>query len=351
MTQDIYGASQLLHLQNVPQIVTALSGKEGLSILGKEHFDLVLVSGNLPDMDTPDFGRKVKAAHPDLPVVMVVFDGSWFDQTYRGAEPEGIDRTFAWRGSANVLLSIMKLVEDSQNIDRDLGIASIGTILVIEDAVEHYSLILPHLYSMLMQRTFMLVPEGINESDRQVRTRVRPKVLLARTFGEASALFEKYETSLVGIISDLHTFHDDRIDPEAGVRFLREVAARAPGIPILVQSSEPNAAEVAAVGGRALPEQARVEHARRHRAVRSRGHRFRRFRIPHAGRDEGQARRQHVGDGAGASRRARRIVGVPRRAQRPFPLVPGARRNHAGRGAQADYPGGLSRRSMRSRST
>ena len=44
LTQDIYGASQLLHLQNVPQIVTALSGKEGLSILGKEHFDLVLVS-------------------------------------------------------------------------------------------------------------------------------------------------------------------------------------------------------------------------------------------------------------------------------------------------------------------
>ena len=109
----------------------------------------------------------------------------------------------------------MKLVEDGQNIDRDLDIASIGTILVIEDAVEHYSLILPHLYSMLMQRTFMLVPEGINESDRrQVRTRVRPKVLLARTFGEASALFEKYETSLVGIISDLHTFHDDRLEPE-----------------------------------------------------------------------------------------------------------------------------------------
>ncbi len=253
LTQDIYGASQLLHLQNVPQIVTALSGKEGLSILEKERFDLVLVSGNLPDMDTPEFGRKVKAAQAGLPVFMVVFDGSWFDQTYRGAEPEGIDRIFAWRGSADVLLSIMKLVEDSQNIDRDLGIASIGTILVIEDAIEHYSLILPHLYSMLMQRTFMLVPEGINESDRQVRTRVRPKVLLARTFGEASALFEKYETSLVGIISDLHTFHDDRVDPQTGVRFLRAVAARAPGIPILVQSSEPDAAEVArSVGAHCL---------------------------------------------------------------------------------------------------
>jgi CheY-like chemotaxis protein len=253
LTQEIYGASQLLHLQNVPQIVTALSAKEGLSVLGTEHFDLVLVSGNLPDMDTPEFGRKVKAARPGLPVVMVVFDGSWFDQTYHGAEPEGIDRIFAWRGSANVLLSITKLVEDSLNIDRDLSIASIGTILVIEDAIEHYSLILPHFYSMLMQRTFMLVPEGINESDRQVRTRVRPKVLLARTFGEAHALFEKYETSLVGIVSDLHTMHDDRVDPDTGARFLGMVAARAPGVPLLVHSSEPDACAVAqAVGARCL---------------------------------------------------------------------------------------------------
>jgi hypothetical protein len=97
------------------------------------------------------------------------------------------------------------------------------------------------------------VPEGINESDRQVRTRVRPKVLLARTFGEARALFEKYETSLVGVISDLHTFQDDLADPEAGPRFLHTVAARTPGVPILVQSSEPNAAEVASsVGARCL---------------------------------------------------------------------------------------------------
>lgn len=249
LSQEIYGASQLLHLQNVPQIATALSGSEGLSMVEKEHFDLVLVSGNLPDMDTAAFGRQVKAARPGFPVVMVVFDGSWFDQTYRGTEPEGIDWVFAWRGSADVLLSITKLVEDSQNVDRDLSIASIGTILVVEDAIEHYSLILPHLYSLLMQRTFRLVPEGINESDRQLRTRVRPKVLLARTFAAANQLFEKYESSLVGIISDLHTFHDDRNDPEAGPRFLRTVAARAPGVPVLVHSSEPNAAEMAAAVG------------------------------------------------------------------------------------------------------
>jgi hypothetical protein len=253
LTQEIYGASQLLHLQNVPQIMTAFSGAEALKTLEQEHFDLVLVSANLPDMDTREFARQVKRSHEKLPVVMVVFDGGWFDQSFVGAEPEGIDWTFAWRGSANLLLSIMKLVEDGLNVDNDLQLAPIGTILVVEDSVEHYSQLLPQLYAMLMQRTFSLVPEGINESERQVRTRVRPKVLLARTFGEARALFEKYEASLVGIVSDLRTYHDDRSDPQAGERFLREVLARAPGIPILIQSSEPNVEEVArSLGARAL---------------------------------------------------------------------------------------------------
>lgn len=253
LTQDIYGTSQLLHLQNVPQIVSVLSAEEALRILEHERLDLVLVSANLPDMDTSEFGRRVKSIRSDLPVVMVVFDGQWFDQACAGAEPQGVDWTFAWRGSANVLLSIIKLVEDDLNVDQDLRLASIGIILVIEDAVEHYSLLLPHLYAMLMQRTFSLVPEGINESERQVRTRVRPKVLLARTFVDARERFERYEGSLVGIISDLRTFHDERLDPGSGERFLRDVLERAPGMPILVQSSDPDVAAVAkALGARCL---------------------------------------------------------------------------------------------------
>jgi hypothetical protein len=257
LMQEVYGASQLLHLQNVPQITTAFSGAEALAMLGQEHFDLALVSANLPDMGTHEFVQQVKTHYPALPVVMVLFDGGWVDGPCAGDQPRGVDWTFAWRGSANLLLSIMKLVEDSLNVDNDLRLASIGTILVVEDSVEHYSLLLPQLYAMLMQRTFSLVPEGINESERQVRTRVRPKVLLARTFGEARACVEKYEASLVGIVSDLRTHHDDLVDPQAGQRFLRDIVKRAPGIPILIQSSEPNVEEVArSLGARALSKRA-----------------------------------------------------------------------------------------------
>lgn len=253
LTHDIYGTSQLLHLQNVPQITSALSGAEAERMLAAERFDLLLASANLPDVDIAVFASRVKTLRPDLPLVMLVFDGRWFTLTYGGAAPEGVDGIFAWRGSANVLLSVIKLIEDRANVDRDIQIASIGTIIVIEDSVEHYSFLLPQLYSTLMIRTFSLVPEGINENDRQLRTRVRPKVLLATDFSEADSLFRRYESSVVGIISDLRTHRDDARDARAGERFLRGVVARSPGTPILIQSSEPRAQDLAAsLGARYL---------------------------------------------------------------------------------------------------
>jgi len=242
LTSDIYGTSRLLHLQNVPQVTTALSGKEALEILEDRPFDLVLASANLPDMSSSEFGQAVKARHPGLPVVLLVFGGRWFELGAPGADPAGIDSVFAWRGSAQVLLSIIKLVEDRLNVDRDLSLASIGIIIVVEDCVEDYSLLLPHVYATLMERTFMLVPQGINESDCQMRTRVRPKVLLARTFREARTLFNRYEGSLVGILSDLRIPTEPK---DSGERFLCEALERSPGTPVLIHSAEPQVARIA----------------------------------------------------------------------------------------------------------
>lgn len=252
----IYGTSQSVSLRVIPQITTAVSAEEGLRILEQERFDLVLFSANLPDMEIGAFAAAAKQRAPNVPVVMLVFDGRWFDVTYAGQEPENIDWIVAWRGNAQVILSIIKLAEDRANVDRDIQLAAVGTILVIEDSVERYSALLPHLFTKLLLRTLELTPEGINESERMVRSRVRPKVLLARTFGEAEALVEKYQTSLLAIISDLRTFHDDRIDPQSGPRFLERFAARFPGLPVLVQSAESDGAAVAArIGARFLDKQ------------------------------------------------------------------------------------------------
>ena len=244
LAEDIYGAYSLLHLQNVPQITTVTSGQEALETLPREKYDLVLVSSNLADMTISEFGRAVKAAVPGLPVVVLVFALGGLPAVSIAAHA-GVDYIFAWQGNAKVLLSIIKLVEDALNIDRDIQICRIGVIIVIEDSIKQYSFFLPHLYALLMKQAFARVPYGIDENERQLHTRTRPKVVLARTFAEAGALVERYKPFLHGVISDLQVAAEGKKDPETGTAFLRRLLDTIPGLPILLMSADETAAAVA----------------------------------------------------------------------------------------------------------
>lgn len=245
LTEDIYGAYSLLHLQNVPQITTVTSAREALEILGQEKYDLVLVSSNLPDMETGEFGLKVKTAHPELPVVMLIFSFGGLPALPQADARPGIDFIFSWQGSAKVLLSIIKLVEDHLNIDRDLQIVRLGVILVVEDSVKHYSFFLPHLYAILMKQTFARVPYGVDENERQLLTRTRPKVLLARTLSQAEDFATRYHPFLHGVFSDLQVAETDHERQQSGQDFLRRLLQTTPALPILLVSADESAAQVA----------------------------------------------------------------------------------------------------------
>jgi len=245
VTEDIYGTFSLLHLQNVPQITTITSAREAFEELKREKYDLVLVSSNLPDMSIDEFGLKVKNAHPELPVVMLIFSfGGLPAMPQINARP-GIDFIFSWQGSAKVLLSIIKLVEDHLNIDRDLQIVRLGVILVIEDSVKQYSFFLPHLYTTLMKQTFARVPYGIDENERQLLTRTRPKVLLARTIPQAEDYAKKYQAFLHGVFSDLQISGPDHEKQLSGSDFIRRLLRTIPGLPVLLISADESAHQVA----------------------------------------------------------------------------------------------------------
>ena len=245
LTEDIYGTFSLLHLQNVPQITTVTSAREALEELGREKYDLVLVSSNLPDMAIESFGAGVKQAHPELPVVMLIFSFGGLPLLPQMSPQHGIDFVFSWQGSAKVLLSIIKLVEDRLNIDNDLKIIRLGVILVIEDSVKQYSFFLPHLYTTLMKQSFARVPYGVDENERQLLTRTRPKVLLARTLAQAEDYASRYHPFLHGIFSDLQvseTSHDKQQDMR---NFLEQLIKTIPGLPVLLISADESASRVA----------------------------------------------------------------------------------------------------------
>lgn len=245
LTEDIYGTFSLLHLQNVPQITTITSAREAFAELNREKYDLVLVSSNLSDMNIGEFGLKVKAIHPELPVVMLIFSFGGLPALPQMNVRPGIDFIFSWQGSAKVLFSIIKLVEDHLNIDRDLRIVRLGVILVIEDSVKQYSFFLPYLYSTLMRQTFARVPYGIDENERQLLTRTRPKVLLARTISQAEDYAEKYQAFLHGVFSDLQFPESDQARQQDGRDFLRRLLQSIPGLPVLLISADESAHQVA----------------------------------------------------------------------------------------------------------
>ncbi len=241
LAEDIYGTFSLLHLQNAPQITTVTSSEEALHALQTEKFDLVLVSSNLSDMAPVDFAQKVKGIFPEIPIVMLIFSFGNAYASYDIKQTNYIDRTFLWQGSAKVLLSIIKLLEDSFNIDRDMKIVQIGVILVIEDSIKHYSFFLPHLYTIVMKHAFARVPYGVDENERQLLTRTRPKILLARNFHQAEAIIEKYKNSLHGVFSDLQAGSSK----EEGIEFLKKLTKRFPSLPVLLISADESAQKIA----------------------------------------------------------------------------------------------------------
>ena len=154
------------------------------------------------------------------------------------------DYVFCWLGNTNLIMSIIKLIEDKMNIEHDIKEAGVQMIMLVEDNIRFYSSVLPNLYNYILAQSkrFSLNPHAAAQ-----RKRGRPKVVLATTYEEAMQLYEKYHENTLGVISDtrfpLRT-HEGRLshveegDPEAGLKLLREIRRRDEYVPLILDSSE-----------------------------------------------------------------------------------------------------------------
>ncbi|MEG2319931.1 MAG: phosphoenolpyruvate synthase, partial [Mucinivorans sp.] len=160
----------------------------------------------------------------------------------------GFDYVFGWQGNAELLLAIIKMVEDKMNADQDMLVHGVQGVLLIEDSVRFYSAYLTDLYGIMIGQTNEFVREALNYQQRTLRKRARPKVLFARTYSQAQQIYSKYKSNLLGVISDVTfkiTESDTEPDPLCGVRFCRDIRSEDSQFPILLQSSNPAMAEAA----------------------------------------------------------------------------------------------------------
>jgi len=232
--EQISGEYRDLSLTSPPQVIRVSSGEEGLKELKRARYDMVITMARISDTDPFEFGHKAKTIVPDIPVVMLLTDTADIPVFYRPGNHDGVDKVFFWNGDSALFMAITKYVEDIKNIRPDTSTGLVRVILVVEDSPRYYSVFLPLIYTEIMSQTRALITEGINEHEKLLRKRSRPKILLAENYEEAMRYYDEFRDHILTLITDV-TYMKDGVEVEgAGFELLESIED---DIPVLVQSS------------------------------------------------------------------------------------------------------------------
>ncbi|MBI9108292.1 MAG: phosphoenolpyruvate synthase [Spirochaetales bacterium] len=227
-----------LSLRYPPQFTHVSSAVEAVELLAEKVFDLVIVMLSVGDSSAADLAKTIKVKYPAKPIVLLTpVSTKETMRILRLDELRAIDYIFSWQGNSNIMLAMVKLLEDSMNVDRDVKELGVQCIILVEDSVRYYSSYLPVIYESLIRQAHNAMNEGLNEWQQTIRMRGRPKILLARNFEEAVSLYEKYKDNLLGVISDIAYNKNGSIDNDAGYSLCSHIRAENLNIPILLQSS------------------------------------------------------------------------------------------------------------------
>lgn len=227
-----------LNLSKAPRITRASTAAEALDILTRKTFEMVITMPFLGSMDAFELGAAIKKIRPDLPVILLAH--SLRPSFLERADSSGIDKIFLWCCEADLLLAIIKNVEDHQNALEDAEKAMVRVIIYVEDSPLYRSLFLPLIYREVVRQTQSVLDESLNERHRLLRMRARPRILMATNYEEAMALYERYKPYVFGILSDARFRRAGRMDGDAGLHFLRHVRSEISDLPLLLLTSDIN---------------------------------------------------------------------------------------------------------------
>lgn len=227
-----------LSLRYPPRFTQVSTPEETWKQLGNTTFDLVICMPGTDSSDTFDIARDIKVKYPHIPIVVLTPFSHGIRERMEHEDLSVFEYVFCWLGNTDLLVSIIKLIEDKMNLEHDIKEVGVQMIMLVEDSIRFYSSVLPDLYKFVLKQSQEFATEALNEHQRTLRMRGRPKIVLARSYEEAMHLYEMFSNNVLGIISDARFPHDGKIDPLAGVKLLKEVRSRDPFMPLILQSSE-----------------------------------------------------------------------------------------------------------------
>lgn len=248
--EQLYFEYVALNLSSPPRVTRVSRPSEALDLLDAKRFDLIIMMPGIDLSETFSGAKKIKELYPDIPIVVLTPFSKEVSRRLAKEDLTAVDYVFSWLGNVDLLLAIIKLLEDKMNADNDINEVGVQMILLVEDSVRFYSSVLPIIYKFLLKQSLIFSTEALNEHEQMLRMRGRPKVMLARDYEEAVELYRLYGKNVLGVISDVSFKHDGVKDPHAGLELAAYLREKDPYLPIIMESSEEeNAPKVKAFGG------------------------------------------------------------------------------------------------------
>lgn len=247
--EQLYNEYVALNLSSPPRVSRVSTIGEALESMRAKAYDLIIAMPGGDLSETFDGAACIKAEYPSVPFVVLTPFSKEVSRRLEHEDLSHIDYVFSWLGNMDLLLAIIKLLEDKLN-QNDITDVGVQMIMLVEDSVRFYSSILPHVYKFLLKQSMLFSTEALNQHEQMLRMRGRPKVMLARDYEEAVELYEKYGKNMLGVISDVSFMREGTKDSKAGLKLASYLRSRDPYLPIIIESSEiENAVHVGKFGG------------------------------------------------------------------------------------------------------
>ena len=240
-----------LNISNPPDIVRVANTLDALEMVSSgQQFDLMITMYNVGEPGVFDFSLQMKKLAPNTPIVLLATFSKEIYNRIQDHEHSGIDWFFCWNNSTDLIIAIIKLLEDRMNAQHDIEECGVRAILLVEDSVRYYSTYLPVLYKLVLQQNSEAIRDTLNEKQQNMRKRSRPKILMASCYDDAIELYERYKQNILGVISDIGfvVHRDDKPEQEkldAGIDLCHHIRQDNPTMPILMQSSQESMRQVA----------------------------------------------------------------------------------------------------------
>ena len=235
--EQIFNEYVSLNLRYPPTFVQTDNAEDAFRILEKGNVDLVISMLSLRGTDVFALAKMIKAKYEQIPIVVLTYFSREVSLRLEGEDLSAIDYVFCWLGDASLILAIIKLIEDKMNADYDIENIGVQAIILVENSIRYISSYLPNIYRIVLLQSIDFQREALNEHQRMLKMRGRPKILLANNYNDALDLYKKYKYNVLGVISDISYKKDNVNDENAGIELCKAVMADDDKVPFLIQSS------------------------------------------------------------------------------------------------------------------